>query len=342
MKPQGIDLQEIDKSLEKVMEGFSPQLSSYLKENFQRNIVYFIGHSAKPELNIVVDSSSVIADLLSMAKKGRSKLHKLMQEPFVRFHAPFVLKTEVEEKMSKVSREMKVDETVLMGAWQKKFLPNIELRENKDLMAWFKGFNTVGERDEKDVPFVALHYEIRSEGIISRDKDITEQSEVRVWKLGKLGSVVTLFKKGSFSFFILADVLPAAFRILFQATVAILRELVEIAGIIIAILSHIAKGTIDAISKLPDWAQILIVALLGSATVALIMHDGARRAISEFLKAGLDAFYQFVSGLYEDIKALLVALAPVANIAIILLAYLFRTIEETTTQIQAMELDFTF
>lgn len=342
MKLQGIDLQEIDKSLEKVMEGVPPQLLLYLKRNFQQNIAYFLGHSTKLELNIVVDSSSIIADLLSMVKKGQSKLHQLMQEPFVRFHAPTVLKAEVEEKMSEISEEMKVDRKVLMGAWQKKFLPNIKLKETKDLMAWIRGFITVGERDEKDIPFAALHFEIRSEGIISRDKDIIEQSKVRVWKLGKLGSVVTLFKKGSFSFFIIANLLPAVFYMLFQAAVAVLRVLVEIIGTLIAILSNIAKGTIEAISKLPDWAQILLGVLLGSAIVALIMHDEARNAISEFLKAGLDAFHQFVSGLYEDIKSLLTALAPIANIAIMLLAYLFKTIEETTTQIQTMKLDFTF
>lgn len=342
MKLQGIDLQKIDKSLEKVMEGVPPQLLLYLKKNFQQNIAYFLGHSTKLELNIVVDSSSVIADLLSMVKKGQSKLHQLMQEPFVRFYAPTVLKAEVEEKMSDISEKKKIDREVLMETWQKEFLPNIDLREPKDLMAWIKGFITVGRRDEKDIPFVALHFELRSEGIISRDKDIIEQPKVRVWKLGRLGNVVTLFKKGSFSFFIVANLFPKIFYMLFQIGVAILRALVEIIATFITILSSIAKGTIEAISKLPDWAQIILGVLLGFAALVFVMHDKTRNAALEFFEAASEAFSQFASKLYEDIRSLLTMLAPIANIAIMLLAYLFKTLDETITQIQTMKLDITF
>lgn len=335
IKPQGIDLQQIDKSLEKIMAGIPSQFLIYLKKNFEKNIAYFLGHPSRMELDVVVDSSSIIADMLSFVTKGKSKLHQLMKEPFVRFHAPTIVKTEIEGKMNKLSAKTKKDRQVLMQTWQKNFLPNINLKDPKDLMAWIKGFITVGRRDKKDIPFVALHFEIRSQAIITRDKDIIEQPQIRTWKLGRLGNVVTIFKKGCFSFFVFSKLLPAIFYVLFKIGVAILRVLIEIVANFLALLSNVAKGAVEAISRLPDWAKFF----LGLAALAFVLYDKTRNVALEFIRKVSEEFCRFASKLYENIKSLLDNLAPIVNIAIVVLTYLFQTLEQTIDQIRSMKLD---
>jgi len=335
IKRQEVNLQQIDKSLEKVIERFPSQFLTYLKRNFEKNIGYFLGHPSRVEVDVVVDSSSIIADMLSLVKKGKSRLHQLMKEPFVRFFAPTILKTEVESKMDKLSARKKEDKQVLMRTWQKDFLPNINLKDPEDLMAWIKGLMTVGRRDRKDVPFVALHFEIESQGIITRDKDIIEQPQIRTWKLGRLGKVVTVFKKGTFSFFVFSKLLPTMFYMLFQIGVAVLRVLVEMMVDFLALLSSIAKGTVQAISKLPDWAKVL----LGLATLAFVLYDKTRNAALEFLKSISEEVCRFASRLYQHIKSVLDSLAPIVNIAIVVLAYLFQALEQTISQIRDMKLN---
>jgi len=272
------------------------QFLVYLKENFEKNIAYFLGHPSRMELDVVVDSSSIIADMLSLVRKGKSKLRQLMKEPFVRFHAPTILKTEVESKMDK----WKKDKQLLMQTWQTDFLPNIRLKDPKNLIAWIKGFITVGRRDEKDIPFVALHFEMRSQGIITRDKDIIEQPQIRTWKLGRLGNVVTIFKKGSFSFFVFSKLLPAIFYVLFQIGVAV---------------------------------------FLGLATFVFVLYDKTRNAALDFLKKVSEEFCRFAFKLYENIKSLLSSLAPIVNVAIVVLTYLFQTLEEAINQIRSIKMD---
>lgn len=283
------------------------------------------------ELDVVVDSSSIIADMLSLVRKGKSKLRQLMKEPFVRFHAPTILKTEIESKMGK----WKKDKQLLMQTWQKDFLPKISLKDPKNLIAWIKGFITVGRRDEKDIPFVALHFEMRSQGIITRDKDIIEQPQIHTWKLGRLGNVVTIFKKGSFSFFVFSKLLPAIFYVLFQIGVAILRVLIEMIVNFLALFGSIAKGAVEAISRLPDWAKVF----LGLATFVFVLYDKTRNATLDFLKKVSEEFCRFAFKLYENIKSLLSSLAPIMNIAIVVLTYLFQTLEEAINQIRSLKMD---
>ena len=65
-----LNFQEIDRSIEGILKDIPPQLLNHLKRNFEQNISSFIGGSFKLELRLVVDSSSVISNLISFVKKG--------------------------------------------------------------------------------------------------------------------------------------------------------------------------------------------------------------------------------------------------------------------------------
>lgn len=327
-----VNFQEIDRSVEGILKDIPPQLLNHLKRYFEQNISSFIGGSFKLELRLVVDSSSVISNLISFAKKGQSILHKLIKEPFLRLYAPSTLKEEVEKNIPEISKKKKLDKLLLMKTWRMDILPKITVLDPADFKAMFKGFLVVGMRDVTDVPFVALHFQLGTHGVITKDKDIIEQPVVRTWRIRRVGGLITVFKKGAFSFFIYSKVLPNVLYAVFKIGVAVLRIVFEILAKIIQFFTNLAIGAVRAISKLPDWAQLLV----GIAAIVLILEERTRNLAVEFLKRVGEAIFKFASEVYTAIKTLLETLAPLVQIALTVLAYLFNSYQQTVKQLRAL------
>ena len=150
--------------------------------------------------------------------------------------------------------------------------------------------------------------------------------------MGRVGGVITVFKKGAFSFFIYSKVLPNILLGLFKIGVAILRTILEILARIVQFLANLVGGTIRTVSRLPDWAQLLI----GIASVILILHEKTRKIATDFLKKLGEAIFEFASQAYSALEDLLEALAPLVQISITALAYLFNSYQETINQLQAL------
>jgi len=326
-----VNFQEIDRSIEGILKDIPPKFLQHLKRNFEQNISSFIGGSFKLELRLVVDSSSVISNLISFAKKGGSILHKLIKEPFLRLYAPSTLKKEVEGNIAEISKKKKLDKDILMRTWRLDILPKITVLDPSDL-AMFKGHLVVGIRDVTDVPFVALHFQLGTHGVVTKDKDIIEQPVVRTWQIRRVGGLITVFKKGAFSFFIYSRVLPNVLHAVFKIGVAVLRTVFEILAKFIQFFVNLASGAVRAISKLPDWAQLLV----GIAAIILILEERTRNLAVEFLKKVGEAISKFASEVYSVIKNLLEGLAPLVQITLTVLAYLFNSYQETIQQLRAL------
>jgi len=326
------NFQEIDRTIEEILEGISPDFLRLLKRNFERNISNFIQGSFKLELKLVCDSSSAISSLISFARKGKSLLHRLIKEPFLRLYAPETLKIEVEKGIIEIAKKHNLDKKTLQHTWRRDILPRIRILKPTDFKALFKGFLAVGMRDVTDVPFVALNLQLGAHGVITYDKDIIEQPVVKTWRMGRVGGLITVFKKGAFSFFIYSKVLPNILLGLFKIGVAILRTILEILARIAQFFANLVGGTIRAVSRLPDWAQLLI----GIAIAILILQEKTRKIATDFLKELGEAIFGFASQVYSALKDLLEALAPLVQISIAVLAYLFDSYQETINQLQAL------
>jgi len=327
-----VNFQEIDKSIEGILKDIPPKLLNYLKRNFEQNISSFIGGSFKLELRLVIDSSSVISNLISFAKKRESTLHKLTKEPFLRLYAPSTIKKEVENNIAEISEKKKLDKELLIRTWRLDILPKITVLDTMDFKAMFKGFFAVGMRDITDVPFVALHFHLGTHGVITEDKDIIEQPVVRTWHIKMVGSLITVFKKGAFSFFIYSRVLPNVLYAVFKIGVAVLRIVFEILAKIIQFFVNLANGAVRAISKLPSWAQLLV----GIAAIILVLEERTRNLAVEFLKKVGEAIFKFASEVYNTIKNLLERLAPLIQLTLTVLACMFDSYQETIKQLRAL------
>jgi predicted nucleic acid-binding protein len=327
------DYHAIDRSLEEAVEDIPPQLFSYLSLQFQRNISEALGKNVGLDLKLVVDTSSLISELISFVKVGKSMLYEVTKGPFILLYAPSKLIEEVEEKIPKIARNHKLEQNSLIQAWRQVFLPRIAISDTNNLLASLFGYATVGKRDTEDVPFVALTFSLQTHGILTRDKDIIEQPQIRTWKMGKVKKFVTVFKKGTFSFFVSANLLVPLFRAIFQIGVVILRSLLEFAGKVIEAGANLVRGFIDGLSKLPDWAKLLF----GLAIVALLTIEETRKKAIEVVQKIGEAISAFLSQMYNLLRQLLEQLAPYVGFALNAFSVLFNSISEATAQLQAMQ-----
>lgn len=340
VRPVIQDFQAIDRSIEKFLKGVPHNFIAYLKRNFERHLPIFMGGTFRLESRLVIDSSSVISSLISFARKGESILHKIIKEPFLRLYAPSTLEREVEKNITKVSKEMRIAKELLMKTWHHDILPEITVLDPVEFRALFQGFSIVGGRDITDVPFVALHFQLGAHGIITRDKDIIEQPKVRTWRVRGVESLVTVFKKGAFSFFIFSKMLPKIFYAIFQIGVAILRIVLEILDRIIQFFSSLMESGIEALSKLPDWAKILAGVLAGIGIAILILKEEAREVAATILKKVGEALVKFASEVYNVIETLLEKLAPLIRIALTTFTYLFNSYQQALEQLNTLHAQY--
>lgn len=326
------DIGRIDKSLEDIVSGVPPQLFHYFRLYFQKNLASGLGKDVEMDLRLVIDTSSVLSELISYVKTGKSVLHEIAQGAFISFYAPSKLITEVEEKIPEVSRKNKIDQNRLTQAWQIYFRPRIIVCDPRSFLDSLFGYFIVGKRDIEDVPFVALTFSLKTHGIVTRDKDITEQPVVRTWQMGGVKRLITIFKKGSFSFFMSAQFIVPLFRVLFQMGIVVLRSLVDLAVKAIQFLTGLVRGVIREVGKLPDWIKIL----LGIAVIAMLVNENFRKTTLDFLRKIGESIATFLVQVYNLVKSLLEKIAPYVEFTVNVLYVLFNSVNQAIVQLQSL------
>lgn len=280
----------------------------------------------------MVDSSTVISELISYARRGRSLLCDIVKEPFLELYGPPKLIAEVEGKIPIKARKYRLKEADLYHAWRECILPSIKITDSEESMPVLMGWSIVGGRDPQDVPFVALTIATNAHGIITKDKDIIEQTEVRSWKLDEAVKTITVFKKGCLSFFISSKFLPAIFNAVFQIVLSILRGIYKLSTKILGFFVNIFHRLIRALSQLPDpvKAVAIVIAFL------LLTSREVRAQLVTFLRAVLGAIADCLSTLYENCKYLLEQIAPVIDIGISILYILFSYMNQAIDELHSL------
>ena len=284
------------------------------------------------KLQLVVDTSSILSELISFVRSGKSVLYEASKGTFLSLYAPSKLVEEVETKIPKISKRNRLDKDLLIKAWKEFFRPRIRIDNVENLQAIAFGLATVGKRDIEDVPFVALNFSLRTHGIVTRDRDIIEQPEIRTWGLGKVKKFVTIFGKGTFSFFISSKILLPLLRVVFQIGVSMLRALLEFAGELVQLSINLVKGLVDRISKLPDWAKLLF----GALVIAVFLIEELRKPALEFLHSIAKSIATFLSQMYSLIKELLDGIAPYLEFTIAMASVLLVSMRQAITQLQTL------
>lgn len=325
------NFQEIDKSLDEIIRNIDKSFLRYCKSYFEKNLLYIYGNTL--ELTLIIDANTIISDALAYIKNNQSFLLTIMKSPFLKILAPRWLKQELEKKIPEISKQKKIDENNFRSVISI-LLEKVNIVEVDD-KSYQIASAKIGQRDEKDVPYLALYFSIKSHGILTKDKDITEIRDIKTWERpGIAGKVISIFERGAFSFLLVGEGLPLVFRFLYETFVTILRGIWEvIQAILIAINSFIKKG-FETVSRFPDW----IKALIGIDAILLILWDESREMTVNILQNFAQGVINILKWFYDVTKNILNFIAPLINIGLTVLAFLFTKIDETITMYKQINL----
>jgi predicted nucleic acid-binding protein len=225
------------------------------------------------QFRLVVDANFVIAVLIRRVRYPEQKqtaLEELVKATIFEVFAPRWLETEMISTIPKVAERRKLSEEALWEQWQM----------YQRLLKWDDTYSLPPKKvelavDPKDVPYVMLEKALEADGILSRDKDISEMG----------GNALTMNFVLSARNYARATVVTVGIRVFGTMVGAIgLQVLVEM-------LRGVGKG----VGKLPNGLKLAI--LIG--LVVVIAHPGARKWVAERLRVLVTAIDPLLSGVHD-------------------------------------------
>lgn len=318
-------LTEIDAVINQIVKSLDPAVLNYCKDYFEKNLLYLYGD--KLEITLIIDAQAAISDAIAHVKEGKSFLLELLKSPFLKMYSPTWLRDEVNKKIPEIAGKRGINENDLRNSAYA-ILEKIQIIDMENEIAHTRALASVGYRDPKDIPYVALYFSIRAHGILTKDAHITEIPEVKTWeKPGIVGKTVSVFEKGTFSFLIIGKTLLTVFRFLCEICVALLRIVWDIVQMVGNAIYSLIKEGMAAISKWPDWVK----ALIGVGIIIMLLWEKSRKVIVDALQSFVSGIITILNWFYEGIKNAMSIIAPFVEISIGVLGILFVKIEETIT-----------
>jgi putative PIN family toxin of toxin-antitoxin system len=313
---------KIDRELEKITRGLDRQSRIYLKKAFDKMIGYFLDGNST--LTFVVDTNIVLSEAIRHAQNGRSELLSLVHDsPFLNVIAPLQIRSEVWAKLPEIAAKRKIQVEHLSQS-ANLILNNIKVMAPHEL-SHFQTLLALAKRDFEDVNFVALYFSSKADGLLTKDKDFTGLSEVKIWTVSKVGRVLTQVENGAFSLVVIGNVLPAILQFLYNAALYVLGFIYRLAVDFRAVLTAILERGINAILSSP--ALFLIV-------LGLIVY--AKDSIMGFVQRLATAVKEALSTLVYVIKLILEFIAGFIKIGTDYITKLFTSIIMTLATYQSL------
>jgi len=329
---------DFDRHLGEITKHLGNEFIAYLRSYLQKYPFMFPeGCDFKAEF--VIDSNIVFAEVLSLMKEKPSFLGSIIDDPFLTLYAPPKIIKEVKETIErKLPKNLNRDKAKKIA---QEILSKITILKGQRLDAWIKAYTLIGKRDKKDVPFLALAFSLDTQGVITKDKDFTEQEEIRIWKLGETGRMISDLDKGSFSFFFLGTGLPLILQFCYWLCVSFLKLLAEVLEALISVIAALVSGGVNALSKIPPWILTLIGTLIG---VTLILSKEAREkagdAFAKLYEIAIETgskIKEAFSRIIECIKQIIEMLMPFVSFALKGVGYLFYSSWQLIVKIHELE-----
>ncbi len=329
---------DFDKQWEEVTNNLGSDFLSYLQSFLFEN-QYFFSEDCTFQVELIIDTNIVFGEIRAILKGKPSFLMSIIGNPFLKLYAPPEIVEEtistIENDLPRNLNQIKAKEVAM------NILSQIEILRGQRLESWIHAYHLIGERDKKDVPFLSLAFSLESHGIMTRDKDFEDQTDVRIWKLGEAGRMVSDFSKGSFSFFILGNFIPRLIQFCYWLCVSFLKFVADVVKGFISVITALIKGGADALSRIPKW---ILFSALGLVAITLICSEKARERIGNFMKdIGKIALFAFneIKKLFkrviEGIRQMIQLLMPFISVVINAVGYLFYHVQRLINRIHELE-----
>ncbi len=318
-------LKEVDKEFTTFIHNLPNELVKYVKSKILETKAFFKNNTF--ELELVVDTNIIFSEVRSLVVNDSSFFLKIADNPFIKIYAPSQLKQELYEKIKlKFPKDSKTKGKDINECLAKAdlLLSKIIIRDDITTASWDKAKSYLKERDAKDISFVALNFTLKTHGILTKDKDISDQKEIRTWKLGEAGQVVTEMNKGIFSFVVLNVSLPPIWETIYGLVATVWGAFIEVVQGLIAFFTAILSRSVVALANMPPELALII----GIATIFILAADNLRNEVGEFFKIMWEEIKKFIKkirdifkAIWETLKEIFEALKPFFKVSFQLLAY---------------------
>jgi predicted nucleic acid-binding protein len=333
---------QMDKHLGDIINKLPNHFFQYIKKKLLETRTFF--NENKFQIELVVDTNILFSEVRGLMLYNKSFFLSITDNPFIRLYAPQMIKAELYEKIEKRFPKQNKTKTLDINECKKKadiLLSKISLLNKVSSDALEKAKRQMEHRDKKDVPFLAVHFSIKSHGVLTKDeKHFGGQKETKVWKLVEAGQVVSEIKKGTFSFYIVSNSLPPIFEFLYGLISSVWAIIIEIIQGFIKVFIAILKGSVEGISKIPS----RLLGIIGVGLVIALFSDEAREKIGdvfgkiwEFIKEIIKGLKEFFKTIWEVLKIILEALKPFVNVSLQLFAYLVNNSNKVMVQLDKLE-----
>lgn len=333
--------EEMDELLTKTVQDAPKDFHAFIRKKILG--ASNVGKMGDFQLTLVVDTNILYSEVRSLMLNGSSFFLKIVDYPIVRILAPTQLKKELYAKIrlkfpkDKKTRELSIDDCLLKADL---LLSKIDLNDKVSARAKFKATSILKNRDADDISFVALNFSEDSYGVLTNDKDIRDQEEVKTWKLSDIGRVVTEVNKGTFSFVVVSSAVSGIWKYLHQLITWLWSVALKLVKGITKLFSSLLVSGAKSLSKLPSW--VLVIG--GAALFIALFNDDSRKKIGNFfdmiwdeLKPIIEKIKIFFKALWELFKELWEALVPVGEISVQLLFYFSNQSARAFAELEKLE-----
>jgi predicted nucleic acid-binding protein len=313
--------------------GLVNEMKDKLKIEYQ-----FLKQLTDFKFRIIVDNNFVFGQIKGLLKKkGQiedSFLFKLLLSKSVQMFAPPKLQ---EELIAKIHSVLKEEDHELALEYASVLTSKLRIQDAEWIDDWKKANQLIGEKDEDDVPYLALAFAVDGHAIISFDKVFQNQGDVKVWEFGEADRIITNYHSGILSF-----ALAGATMNLLVYLISIIGKLIrDIFLDLINLLKQLAKGVITVLSKIPPELLLILTAfgLLAFFTSDELQKKGKDFAItiSEMTKKAIAKLREMLKNVGEFLTNLIEFVGPVAIPTLEFLAYLMVQYHEMEKELDLLE-----
>lgn len=332
---------ELDKEFTNFVHNLPSELVKYVKNKILETKSFF--QNSNFQLELVADTNIIYSEVRSLMVNNSSFFLKISDNPFIKIYAPSQLRVELHEKIKlKFPKDSKTKNFNIKECLEKAdlLLSKIIIRDDIATASWSKAKSFMQERDAKDISFVALNFTLRTHGVLTKDKDISDNEEVKTWKLGEAGKVITEINKGAFSFIILNVSLPPIWEAIYALVATVWGAFIEVVEGLIALFAAISTRSIAAIANMPPELAIMI----GVAAILIMLADDLRRKVGEFflmlweeIKKVIRVIREIFKAIWGALKEVIEALRPILYVSLQLLAYFVFQSRQAVQRLDQLE-----
>jgi len=332
---------KIDNELTGFIHNMPNELLNYVKRKILETRTFSKNNSF--QLELIVDTNILYSEVRSLMVNNSSFFLKIADNPFIKLYSPSQLRQELHEKIKhKFPREKKTKNFDISECLAKAdlLLSKITIRDDITTTSYEKAKSHLQRRDAKDISFVALNFTLRTHGILTMDRDISDNKEIKTWKLSEAGKVITEINKGTFSFLILNASLPAIWEAIYVLITTIWASFIELIEGLITLFIAILTRNVSAISNMPPELALKI----GVAAIFIMITDELREQVGEFfiilweqIKKLVRTIREIFRAIWETLKEIIDALKPVFDISFQLLAYFVLQSEQAMQRLDQLE-----